>query len=132
MRHYLRWLCLAIGTCGPLPSHALPGDAATDLDFRTGKKALRLVHLDCVTETTDEYAGVEFTYTIDEAARTVHVNRWGDAVDVRFGPSYITYRTLGMALKMHVSINRETWQFIMLHEGGVFVVNGSCKETTRQ
>jgi len=101
-------------------------------DSKTATKEASRVYLDCVTETTEEYAGVEFKYTIDEAANTVSVSRWGEAIDVRFGPAYITYRTLGMALKMNVSINRETWQFTMLHEGGVFVVNGTCKDATRQ
>lgn len=95
------------------------------------EKVDRVVYLNCITETTDEYAGVEFRYTIDEAAETIRVSRWGEVADVRFGPSYITYRTLGMATKMNVSINRETWQFTMLHQGGVYVVTGSCRESPR-
>lgn len=91
---------------------------------------VRRIYLDCVTETNEEYAGVEFKYVIDEATETVRVSRWGEPVDIKFGPSYITYRTRGMALKMAVSINRKTWQFTMLHEGGVFVVTGSCLERT--
>lgn len=104
---------------------------ATGTVSETATEDARRVYLDCVTETTEEYAGVEFKYTIDQAANTLSVSRWGEPIDVRFGPVYITYRTLGMALKMNVSINRQTWQFTMLHEGGVFVVNGSCKEATR-
>lgn len=90
----------------------------------------RTLSLDCITEANEEYAGVPFRYTIDEVAESIHVSRWGEPKDVVFGPAFITYRTRGMALKMTVSVNRETWQFTMLHDGGVFVVTGSCKEVS--
>lgn len=122
------WRRLAAGFPRFLLFGALLVVQATGANLKAAGKEANRVYLDCVTETTKEYAGVEFKYTIDEAANTLSVSRWGEPVDVRFGPAYITYRTLGMALKMNVSINRETWQFTMLHEGGVFVVNGICKE----
>lgn len=122
---------LAAGFSGLLLSAAFLAGNAAGADSAVGAKGERRIYLDCATEATDQYAGVEFKYTIDEAAETVTVNRWGEAADVRFGPSYITYRTLGMAQKMNVSINRETWQFTMLHEGGGFVINGTCKEATK-
>lgn len=131
MRQKRQWQRLAAVFSGILLSAALLAGNAAGADSRAQAQGTRRIYLDCATEATDQYAGVEFKYTIDESAETVSVNRWGEAADVKFGPSYITYRTLGMAQKMNVTINRETWQFTMLHEGGVYVVHGTCKEATR-
>lgn len=131
VRRAPRWHRLAFGPFGLLVILVsgtiyaeTPAGGKPDADATPARR----VYLDCVTETNKEYAGVEFKYVIDEATETVRVSRWGEPVDIRFGPSYITYRTRGMALKMAVSINRKTWQFTMLHEGGSFIVTGVCQE----
>jgi hypothetical protein len=131
MRQKRQMQRLAAGFSGLLLSGAFIAGNAAGADSAAGAQGARRIYLDCATEATGQNAGVEFKYTIDEAAETVQVNRWGEPADVKFGPVYITYRTLGMALKMNVSINRETWRFTMLHEDGVYVINGTCKEATR-
>lgn len=125
------WRLMAAGLCGLLLSGTLVAELPRGKEPFGGNKSARRIFLDCMTEATDEYAGVEFKYAIDEATETLRVSRWGEPVEVKFGPSYITYRTTGMALKMSVAINRETWHFTMLHEGGVFVVTGVCKEAAQ-
>jgi hypothetical protein len=105
--------------CGVVP--AVADDAAPT--WRPGP-----IQLECVTDSTADYAGVPFSYRLDEQARQVVVSRWGEVADVVFGPAYITYRTLGMGTKMNVSISRETWRVTMIHVGGVYVVTGSCRK----